>query len=208
MSTSPDLGLPYIASSQSQPEVTHNEALNLIAALLNGVVDRGTNTPPGSPAAGDAYVVGTSPTGAWAGRANCVTIYSGTAWDFVPGEDSNGTPITMGVRQEGMRVYVRDEDTMYVWDGAAWAAQWLDGSSTVDPGSLLTLTTETHSITVTGAAMGDFAVPSFSLSITGLVMTAYVSAADTVTVVLFNPTAGTINIASGTMRARVYKRLS
>ena len=120
MATSPDLGLPYVASQQAQPEITHNEALNLLQAMANGAIDRGTNTPPGSPTAGDIYIVGTVPTGAWAGRANCIAIYSGTAWDFIPGENSAGTPITMGTRQEGMRVWVRDENTLYVWDGSTW----------------------------------------------------------------------------------------
>jgi hypothetical protein len=36
-------------------------------------------------------------------------------------------------------------------------------------------------------------------------LTAYVSAADTVTVVLFNPTAGSIDLGSATLRARVFK---
>lgn len=120
MTTSPDLGIPYIAQSQGSPEVTHNEALNLLQALLNGAVDRGTNTPPGSPTIGDIYIIGASPTDAWAGRANCVTIWDGTAWDFIPGETSAGTPITMGARQEGMRVWVRDENVFYVWNGSAW----------------------------------------------------------------------------------------
>jgi hypothetical protein len=35
---------------------------------------------------------------------------------------------------------------------------------------------------------------------------AYVSAADTVTVALFNPTAGAIDLASTTLRARVRKQ--
>lgn len=120
MTTSPDLGLPFIDVQQAQPEVTHNEALLLLQAVTNGAIDRGINAPPGSPTIGDIYIIGSAPTGAWAGRANCITIYSGTAWDFIPGEDSSGTPITMGARQEGMRIWVRDENTMYVWNGTTW----------------------------------------------------------------------------------------
>lgn len=115
MSTSPDFGLPYIAASQAQPEVTHNEAISLLQALLNGVIDRGVNTPPGSPSEGDAYIVGSAPTGEWTGRANCIAVFFGTGWLFVPGNDENGDPIAMGARQEGMRVYVRDEDLLYAW---------------------------------------------------------------------------------------------
>lgn len=205
MTTSPDLGIPYIDSQQDQPEVTHNNAIDVIQALLRGAIDR-TNTPPGSPVAGDVYLIGTAPTGVWAGKANRVAIYSGSAWEYIPGFNSAGTLITMGSRQEGMRIWVNDEDTFYIWNGTAWVAQWLNGSATVDPGNIAAGGTETHNITVTGAVLGDYAVPSFSLSLQGLVMTAYVSAADTVTVVLFNPTGGAIDLASGTMRARVLKR--
>lgn len=120
MTTSPDLGIPFIDQQQAQPEVTHNEALLLLQALTNGVIDRGVDTPAVGPTIGDSYIIGAAPTGAWAGRANCVTIWSGTAWDFIPGETSAGTPITMGVRQEGMRAWVRDEDALYVWSGSAW----------------------------------------------------------------------------------------
>jgi len=120
MATSPDLGLPFIAAGQAQPEVTHNEALLLLQAMTNGVIDRGVNTPAVGPTIGDSYIIGAAPTGVWAGRANCVAIWSGTAWDFIPGETSAGTPITMGARQEGMRIWVRDENTLYVWTGSAW----------------------------------------------------------------------------------------
>lgn len=43
-----------------------------------------TNTPPGSPADGDAYVIGAAPTGAWAAQASKVARYSTTAsaWEF------------------------------------------------------------------------------------------------------------------------------
>lgn len=121
MTSSPDLGLPLIASQQNQPEVTHNEAVRLIAALLNGVISRGTNTPPGAPVDGDAYIIGAAPTGAWAGRANRIAVRIGTAWLFVPFNDSAGTPLAIGARQEGLRVYVRDEDAVYTWTGSAWA---------------------------------------------------------------------------------------
>lgn len=161
MSTSPDLGLPYIASSQAQPEVTHNEALNLLQALLNGATDRGINTPPGSPTSGDIYIVGTAPTGAWAGRANTVTIWTGTAWDFIPGETSAGTPITMGARQEGIRVWVKDENLKYVWNGSSWV------SSTFSGGTLTTSLNEAPIVTIASSAtvnIGAAAANTISIS--------------------------------------------
>jgi Protein of unknown function (DUF2793). len=125
MTTSADFGLPFIALQQAQPEVTHNEALYLLQALLNGVIDRGQNAPPAA-LDGDAFIVGAAPTGAWAGRANCVAIYTAGGWRFVPGSDSNGSPIVMGARQKGMHVVLRGgsgsptEIVQAIWSGSAW----------------------------------------------------------------------------------------
>lgn len=79
----------------------------------------------------------------------------------------------------------------------------LSGSATYDPGSLADGAGVTTTVTVTGAALGDFAVASFSLDLQGITMTAYVSAADTVSVRFQNETTGAIDLASGTLRARV-----
>jgi len=122
MTTSADLGISYIAGQQAQPEITHNTALNQIQILQTGVISVALNTPPGSPAQGDTYILGASPTGVWAGRANCLAGYFGTAWVFVPGNDSNGAPITMGARHEGLKVYSKADNALYVWSGSAWAA--------------------------------------------------------------------------------------
>jgi hypothetical protein len=82
----------------------------------------------------------------------------------------------------------------------------LDGSATYDAPSIAIGGTTTTTITVTGAALGDFARVSFGVSLAGLTATAYVSASNTVTVVLHNPTAGAIDLASTTIRARVSKQ--
>lgn len=127
MATTGDLGLPLIATQQQSPEVTHNEALYLLQALLNGVIDYGINTPAINPTEGDSYIIGAAPTGAWAGRANCVAIYTSGGWRFIPGNDSNGTPIVMGARHAGMHVLVRNGQgsptriTFAVWSGSAWS---------------------------------------------------------------------------------------
>lgn len=80
------------------------------------------------------------------------------------------------------------------------------GSVTYDPPSLAAgaYSAET-TVTVPGAVLGDCSIASFSLSLGGLIMFSYVSSANTVTVRLYNPTAGTIDLASGTLRARTIK---
>lgn len=41
-----------------------------------------TNTPPGSPVVGDSYIVGTSPTGAWAAHASDIAVWTLRGWVF------------------------------------------------------------------------------------------------------------------------------
>jgi hypothetical protein len=81
----------------------------------------------------------------------------------------------------------------------------LNGSATYDPPNLLTLTGASTTVAVTGAALNDFALASFSLDLQGVTVTAYVSAADTVTVRFQNDTAGTLDLASGTLKVRIFK---
>lgn len=118
MPTTPILGLPELAQNQANPDVTHNTAVQLLCALSRGVKSLGDNAPPGSPSDGDSYVLGAAPTGAWAGRANCLAVYVGGAWSFVPGNDDAGTPIAMGAAHEGLRFWVQDENQYYIWTGS------------------------------------------------------------------------------------------
>lgn len=122
MSTTPDTGLPLVAAQQAQPEVTHNEAVTVLASLFNGVIDQGRNTAPVSPTVGDAYIIGAVPTGTWAGRPYSVAVYTSGGWRYFPDRDSAGSIITMGVRHEGVRVWDRALNDTYVWTGAAWQA--------------------------------------------------------------------------------------
>lgn len=78
------------------------------------------------------------------------------------------------------------------------------GSATYDPANLLDGAGATTTVTVTGAALGDFVTGvSFSLDLQGITLTAYVSAADTVAVRFQNETGGAIDLASGTIRVMV-----
>lgn len=130
MSTSPDLGIPFISGQQAQPEITLNEALVMLHILAVGVIQTGVNDPPsGSPGPqdGDAYIIGTSPTGAWAGRANSLTMFVEGEWRFVPGFDSDGAIIPMGARQEGLKVWDKFDNEMKVWadsDGSPGELAW------------------------------------------------------------------------------------
>tara|TARA_R110002110_G_scaffold139569_3_gene326254 strand:- start:9024 stop:10448 length:1425 start_codon:yes stop_codon:yes gene_type:complete len=86
---------------------------------------------------------------------------------------------------------------------------YLEGSETKDFGSLAAAAEVTEDVTVTGAALGDFAVASLALdtqATVGLIITAEVTAANTVSVTLANAHASSaIDLASTTLTAKVFE---
>lgn len=80
------------------------------------------------------------------------------------------------------------------------------GTAVLDFGSIGAGLQATLTITVTGAATGDVVLLGAPAALeAGLSFCGYVSAADTVTVVVANNTAGSIDPASATWRASVVK---
>lgn len=83
---------------------------------------------------------------------------------------------------------------------------FLTGSKTHDFADVADGAKATTTVTVTGAALGDFVVAvSVGVDQAGVLLTGYVSAANTVTVDLHNETGGAVNLASTTLRALVRK---
>lgn len=85
----------------------------------------------------------------------------------------------------------------------------LTASTTWDPGSLAAGVAANTTVTVANAAPGDTVLATHSTvqtAATSWILTGYVSAADTVRVVLLNATGGTVDLASGTLRVRVFKQ--
>lgn len=80
--TTPILGMDELAAAQSQPEVIVNAALRTLEAALNIHALGYQNDPPGSPAEGDRYLIGDTPTGVWAGLPQRVAYYSG-GWQYL-----------------------------------------------------------------------------------------------------------------------------
>lgn len=84
-------------------------------------------------------------------------------------------------------------------DSATW-----DPSSIDDPGSAAAIV-EANDFTVAGAALGDRAYAYPSIDVTDLVVSATVTAEDTVTVTITNPTQAAVDLASMTMYVVVDK---
>ena len=108
--TSTHLSLPYIQPSQAQKHVTHNEAVQLLDALVQlAVIDRSLTAPPALPLDGDRYIVAVGATGDWAGRDLNIVYRIGGAWlRLLP--------------RTGWMVWVANEARHLVWDGNSWEA--------------------------------------------------------------------------------------
>lgn len=105
---SPILALPYLMPSQAQKHVTHNEALQLLDALVQLRVETfDAATPPASPGIGETHALAASPGGAWAGQGHAIAVWQGEGWLFLP-------PLP------GWRAWGISEQELRVWDGSAW----------------------------------------------------------------------------------------
>jgi hypothetical protein len=75
---------------------------------------------------------------------------------------------------------------------------------TLDTASIGTLATTTDTVTVAGVALGDMVIGmSIGVSEAGLMRRAYVSAANTVTIVSVNPTGTSVNLDSTTLQLMI-----
>lgn len=129
MSNTVNNGIPFVPENTIDPAAGLNESLLTVDALLQlAVVSVGDNAPPGSPANGARYIVGTAPTGAWAGRANQVAQFLGGAWRFYAACYALNTA-------DGL-VYVRQGATWRV-SPAEWTAETV-GQAEAEAGTATT----------------------------------------------------------------------
>lgn len=146
MTTTPRLGITELEESQALPEAVVNEAVRRTeqGAGFFIVKDKDLTSPPGSPADGDAYIVGGSATGAWSGKDNLIAYYA-SGWEYV-------TPI------EGTRAEVQDEDSVYRYSGSAWAIPALSSGSLAVAADVWAGTST--ALVVTPDALQDAAAPA------------------------------------------------
>ena len=79
-----------------------------------------------------------------------------------------------------------------------------DVSCTLDSASVGIAGTGTDTVAVPGVALGDQVIGmAIGVSEAGLVRRAYVSAADVVTIVTYNPTGAAVNLASTTLQLTI-----
>lgn len=119
-----------------------------VSALINGggivrVENQTTNTPPGSPTVPVAYIIGSSPTGAWAGNAGKIAVCeAASSWTYyTPGN--------------GWFAYDKSLNALYRHNGSGWiasAGSWIQVASVfteaaASPGAVNTTSAYVYSAT-------------------------------------------------------------
>lgn len=120
----PRFALPMLGVAQAQKEVTHNEALTLIDALVHATAEAGPlNDPPAEPEEGRCWLVGAAPTGDWSGQGHGIAIWTAGGWRFV-------------APQAGMAVVRLADGARLRFDDSEWVAPAAiatpSGGSTID----------------------------------------------------------------------------
>ncbi len=107
MAHTPNMGATLLEAAQAQKEVTVNEALMRMDALLNtGAISKNAATPPASPTAGNMYIVADNATEEWEGKEQHIAYFD-QIWRFI-------------VPKQGSTMWVQDMAAFYYFDGAAW----------------------------------------------------------------------------------------
>jgi len=166
------LSLPLILPAQAQKHVTHNEALVQLDLIVQlAVINRTLTAPPALPSVGDRHIVGPAPTGAWAGQAGRIALFSQTGWQFTQ-------PLP------GWQAHVLVEGQTAAFDGLVWKAvsdapltvSQLGVSATADatnrltvaaPATLLNHAGGGHQLKLNKAAAGDTASLLFQTGFSG-----------------------------------------
>jgi hypothetical protein len=108
--TTPLFALPLLHVGQAAKELTHNEALILVDALLcaraRAIVDDPATISDAN--AGDLWIVGPAATGDWGGREDQLALFTAGGWRFVRAPAEFG----LHVESEGCRAVHRDGWTL------------------------------------------------------------------------------------------------
>ncbi|ALL12856.1 DUF2793 domain-containing protein [Caulobacter henricii] len=109
--STPRLGLPYVLAAQAQKHIPINESLARLDGLVQLAVEsRVVAAQPVSPVGGGVWILPAGATGAaWSGQA------AGTLMRFEAGAWEAISPA------EGVLAWVKDENQLVAFDGAAWA---------------------------------------------------------------------------------------
>ncbi|MDR6633662.1 hypothetical protein J2X72_002455 [Phyllobacterium sp. 1468] len=137
--TTTNLKLPYIAPSQAQKHVTHNEAIRALDALVQlSIVSRKLKNAPQEPLEGDRYIVASEAVMSWAGKTDQIAAWQDDAWAFFQ-------------PQEGWHAWVAEEQTFVVFDRNSWR-MIASGTNPVDSVGINTVADENNRLALKSPA--------------------------------------------------------
>jgi len=169
----PSLNLPFIMPSQAQKHVTHNQALEILDAVVQlSVIDADASAPPSTPSEGDRHIVGPSPSGAWTGHEAEIAVARPGGWVFV-------------APAAGWLAWAQADARLMVFDGDAWIstidaainpaplvgvnaiADLTNRLAVASDASLFTHAGDDHRLKINKAAAGDTASILFQTGFSG-----------------------------------------
>ena len=143
-------------AGQSQKELFHNEALQLLDVVVAAAVEGAPlSAPPTPPPVGSCYLIGPSPIGVWIGRQNQLANYTSGGWRFI-------TP------QEGMAALVKSSGLTATFRAGAWEIGTVTGAKFVVGGQQVVGSRAAAIASPAGGATVD----SQSRSVIGLILAA------------------------------------
>ena len=117
MSSSPILSMPYILPGQAQKHVTHNQALEMLDALVQlRLSDTEVTAPPSEPFEGQVVAVAATTTGPFAGKEGQLACFYGGGWIFLE-------------PREGFLAWSEKEQAVQVFRGGMWQSLSATGSA-------------------------------------------------------------------------------
>ena len=135
--------LPLLQPGQAQKEMFHNEAIAALDLLVQPAAEAiGLNTPPTAPESGQSWIVGSSPTDAWAGKAGNLAIWTSGGWRFV-------APV------EGMAAWVIADAVTARFTSGTWVSGEATCAHLVIGGNRVVGPRQTGIATPTGGAVID-----------------------------------------------------
>lgn len=109
-------GLPLLQAGQAQKEITHNEAILRMDALLHAAVEsQSVASPPSAPPPGASWIVPAGADGAWTDRGGQLAYAHAGGWSFI--EPAAGC--LAWVKDEGVFAYRTEAG----WHSDAWPAK-------------------------------------------------------------------------------------
>ncbi len=104
----PRFSLPLLAAGQAHKELFHNEALTLLDLLTDiSVLEISDDPALLTPAAGDCWLIGSSPLAEWEDYSDHIAGWSAGGWRFI-------SP------RESMRIFIANIGGLAVFRNGAW----------------------------------------------------------------------------------------